>query len=226
MKKGLLGLSAFIFAAALVGCSADKDKTDDKDGKSAKTEATTVGDTTAEKETGSETDKGSDPADSLSLKELAGPYHKTGHMAMGDYPDELSPDNIEEALKSDPMTISEDGTLHFCGKDYKLIAEGMDGEDTVFSVEGSGFDMDKYKKSSFSCSDKDYEGPCMFLCTVQHMTVNDEDYPYTQYNVYLTSKGDESYFGYISVDQGEADEDDDWSFDDWDWDDEETDEQA
>lgn len=225
MKKGLLGLSAFIFAAALVGCSADKDKTDDKDGKSAKTETTTVGDTTADKETKADADKDSASADGVSLKELAGPYHKTGHMTMGDYPDELDPDNIEEALKSDPMTISEDGTLHFCGKDYKLTAEGMDGDDTLFSVEGSGFDMDKYKKST-KCSDKDYEGPCMFICTVQHMTVNDVDYPYTQYNVYLTSKGDESYFGFISVDQGEADDDDNWGFDDWDWDDEETDEQT
>ena len=45
------------------------------------------------------------------------------------------------------------------------------------------------------------------------MTVNDVDVPYTQYNVLLTQNGDEDYFGYVGIDEGEKS---DW---DWDWDD-------
>lgn len=217
MKKTLLSLSAFIFAAALVGCSADKEKSQENKDKSSQTETTAAAETTTEKDTEADKDKekSGNTAEALSFSDIAGPYHKTGHMTMGSYPDELDPNAIEEKLKDDPMTISEDGTLHFCGKDYKLISEGVDGEDVVFSLEGSGFDMAKYKDSGY-VADKDYEGPCAFVYKTQHMTVNDEDYPYNEYLLYLTVKGDESYFGYISVDVGEA-SDDDW--DDWDWDD-------
>ena len=214
MKKALLSLSAFIFAAALVGCSADKEKSSENKDKSSQTETTTAAETTTEKDTEADKDKekSGKTAEALSLSDIAGPYHKTGHMAMGNYPDELSPDTITEKMKDDPMTISEDGTLHFCGKDYKLTSEGVDGEDVVFGIEGSGFDMAKYKDSGY-VADKDYEGPCAFIYKTQHMTVNDEDYPYNEYLLYLTAKGNESYFGYISVDVGEE-SDDDW---DWDW---------
>ncbi|EWM52931.1 hypothetical protein [Ruminococcus flavefaciens] len=214
MKKTLMGLSAFIFAAALVGCSADKEKSAEKTNDKADT---TVASTTVDSKESKDNKESTKAAAemSVSFKDLAGPYHKTGHMTMGEYPGELDPKKLEETLKNDPMTISEDGTLHFCGKDYKLSAEGMDDENAVFSIEGSGFDFEKYKKASFSCSSKDYEGPCTFMRAVQHMTINDEDHAYTEYRLYLTQKGEENYFGYIIVDQGEASESD-WN---WGWDD-------
>lgn len=221
MKKGLLGLSALVFAAALVGCSADKNKDSEKETKSSNAETTAAADdTTAAEETeagkNEKEEKGSsaENAEPVELKDLAGAYHLNGYMTMGDVPDELSPKKLEETYKDDPVSISEDGVLHIYGKDYKLAAEGMDDEDTVFSIEGSGFDMESYRKSS-KASAKDYEGPCALVVQVSHMTVNDVDVPYTQYNVLLTQKGDESYFGYVGIDEGEK-SDSDW---DWDWDD-------
>ncbi|MBQ6251864.1 hypothetical protein [Ruminococcus sp.] len=218
MKKGLLGLSALVFAAALVGCGADKNKDSEKETKSSKAETTAAAeDTTAADETEADTnekkeeEKGSS-AESVDLKDLAGAYHLNGYMTMGDVPEELDPKQLKETYKDDPVSISEDGVLHLYGKDYKLAAEGMDDEDTVFSIEGSGFDMESYRNSS-KVSDKDYEGPCALIVQVSHMTVNDADVPYTQYNVLLTQKGDEDYFGYVGIDAGE---DSDW---DWDWDD-------
>ncbi|MBP5379512.1 MAG: hypothetical protein J6X85_06515 [Ruminococcus sp.] len=220
MKKNIFGLtaSAIILAAVLAGCGADKEKASEKVSSSSVADTTTAADTTAEKNKDTKENKESSEnsetstGEALSLKDIAGPYHKNGHAYMGNYPDELDPDHIEELMKDDPMTISEDGTLHFCGKDYKLTAEGKSGEDDVFSIEGSGAEY-----SNNSCkADKDYEGVCAFVHATQHMTVNGEDYPYDTYMLYLKQKGDKKCFGYISVDQGEADESDNWN---WDWDD-------
>jgi hypothetical protein len=218
MKKGLLGLSALIFAAALVGCGADKEKASDKETASSKAETTVAEETAAENKTEETNNEGSTAkdADPEALKALAGPYHYTGYMTMGNVPDELDPKKLNEQYKDDPISISEDGVLHLYGKDYQLVAEGMKDEDTVFSIEGSGFDMESYRKSS-KASDKDYEGPCALVVQVSHMTVNDVDVPYTQYNVLLTQKGDEDYFGYVGIDEGEKS---DW---DWDWDDDDSD---
>lgn len=230
MKKGLLALSAFVFTLALAGCGAEKEKASDKESSSSAAETTAAEITTAaeastdaekEKDTKDEvsgdkdekSDSSSSAAD-LTLKDIAGPYHKTGYMAMGNYPDELNPKTLSKEMKDDPMTISEDGTLHFCGRDYKLTLAGKKDEETVFSIDGSGFDMEKYVKSS-ACGSKDYEGPCMFVYNIQHATLNDEDYPYAEYRVILKAQGSDSSFGYISVDQGEE-SDDGW---DWDWDD-------
>ena len=220
MKKGLLGLSALIFAAALVGCGADKEKASDKETDSSKAETTVAEDTTAEKKTEETKNEGStaEDADPVALKDLAGPYHLNGYMTMGDVPEELDPKKLQETYKDDPVSISEDGILHLYGKDYQLAAEGMDDENTVFSIEESGFDMDSYRKSS-KVADEDYAGPCALIVQVSHMTVNDVDVPYTQYNVIMTQKGDESYFGYVGIDQGEKSESD-W---DWDWDDDDDD---
>ena len=233
MKKGLMTLSAFVFAMALAGCGADKEKAPDKDSSSSAAEATTAVETTTaeettgtEKETDSKDEKDGDKdekdgssetsAAELTLNDIAGPYHKTGYLAMGNYPEELDPKKLVEIMKEDPMTISEDGILHFCGKDYKLGRAGAKDEETVFGIEGSGFDMKEYVGSSV-CGSKDYEGPCMFVCNTLYMTLNDEKFPYTEYKVILKAKGSDSSFGYISVDQGEAD---DW--DSWTWDDEDT----
>lgn len=234
MKKGLLALSAFIFATALVGCGADKDKNaDSKD----KAETTTVAEettTTAAEESTSadeEDDKDSNKdetdtkventADPLSLKDIAGPYHKNGHMYIGSYPDEYDSDALEATLKEDPITISEDGILHFCGKDYKLVEEGVKGEANIFSVEGSGFDISKFKNNNCK-ADAEYEGPCAVVFTKGHMTVNDEDYPYDENMIYLKKGGQNDSFGYINIEAGEG-SDDDWGFS-WDDDDETTEE--
>jgi hypothetical protein len=231
MKKGLLALSAFIFATALVGCGADKEKNaDNKD----KAETTTVAEeTTAEaEETTAEAEdddsnedendtKVENTADPISLKDIAGPYHKNGHMYMGSYPDEYDTDALEATLKEDPITISEDGILHFCGKDYKLVEEGVNGEANIFSVEGSGFDMSKYKNNNCN-GDKEYVGPCAVVFTKGHMTVNGEDYPYDEDMIYLKAEGQDSCFGYIYIEEGEG-SDDDWGFS-WDDDDDTTEE--
>lgn len=219
MKKGLLGLSAFIFAAALVGCGADKEKNaDNKD----KAETTTVAEETSAAKNDAEdsgkedttSKKDEKTADPVSIKDIAGAYHKTGHAYMGDYPDDMK--NIDDQLKEDPITVSEDGTLHFCGKDYKLNEEGVKEEANIFSIEGSGFDTSKYM-GVFSCkADKDYEGPCAFIKTTTHMKINGEDCPYDTYMLLLKQSGTEDTYGYISLDTGEASEDS-WSFD---WDDE------
>ncbi len=231
MKKGLLGLSALIFAAALVGCGADKEKASDKDKASSKAETTVAEETAAENKTEETNNEGSTAkdADPEALKALAGPYHYTGYMTMGNVPDELDPKKLNEQYKDDPISISEDGVLHLYGKDYQLVAEGMKDEDTVFSIEGSGFDMDKYIKSS-KVADEDYEGPCALVEQVSHMKVNDEDVAYTQFCIFMTKKGDDEYFGYVNIDAGEKsesswdrnwddDDDDDWDRDSEDWDD-------
>ncbi len=221
MKKGLLGLSAFIFAAALVGCGADKN-TDNKD----KSETTTVAEettTSAKDDVDSDNNKKNKKDDeteiiasSISIKDLADKYHKNGHGFSGDCDDEIS--KIDAALKEDPITISEDGVLHFCGKDYQLC-EGVVKDDVdLFAIEGSGFDSAKYK-GVFSCKgDKDYEGPCAFAKQTNHMTVNGEERSYDSYMLFLKQKGTKECFGYITLDTGEVVEDSmsfDWGDEDF-----------
>ncbi|MCR4795959.1 MAG: hypothetical protein K5898_12490 [Ruminococcus sp.] len=225
MKKGLYTFTAFMMALTLVGCGADKDKGSDKDSKSAKT--TTASD---EKKDSKKSDKSDDDikldTSAPDIKEYAGEYKKNGHGLWGDYPDELDPKALEETLKNDPMTISEDGILHFCGKDYKLIPEGTKEGSHIYSVEGSTFDFKSFCKpakgvfSTPKCVDKDYEGIVYFVDEEMHMTVNDEDVPYNDFKIYLTAKGDETCSEYISFDLKGDDDDDDWSFD---WDDEDDD---
>ena len=230
MKKGLLGLSAFIFAAALVGCSADNDKNADNNDKSETT--TIIGETTKDEvttsdaatadteETTNKKDKDDEKTENditpLSLTDIAGTYYKNGHAYMGKRPDDI--DELDEKLKADPITISEDGILHFNGKDYKLVDEGAKKESYIFSIEGSGFDISRFTQLN-AYADKDYEGPCAFARITSHMTVNDVDHPYDSYVIFLKQAGSERSFGYISIDDGEAQE---FSFDfDWDSDDDE-----
>lgn len=224
MKKGLLGLSAFIFAAALVGCGADKEKTADNNDQSETTtivgETSTDEATTDTEENTNKKDKDDDSkkaekeedgekaAEPVSIKDIAGTYTKDGHAYMGKYPDDI--DELDDKLKEDPVTISEDGILHFCGKDYKLTEDGVKGENNIFGVEGSGLDISKFSISSCK-ADKDYEGPCAFVKSVSHMTVNDQDYPYVSYLLFLKQKGAERCFGYISLNNGE-DNDITWNF--------------
>ena len=207
MKKGLLGLSAFIMALTMAGCGSFSAKITTDDSSSGKTSVSTD----------SKKSNGKTPA----IRNYAGVYKKNGHAAWGNYPDEFAPKKIEETLKKDPMTISEDGTLHFCGKDYKLSAEGTFEGSHIYSVEGSGFDFKKYCDNSndaFStpkCADKDYEGPVYFTDAELHMTVNEEDVPYHEFMVYITAKGDTSCNEYISF-TDEVDDDASLSFDNYD----------
>ncbi|WP_455529515.1 hypothetical protein [Ruminococcus sp.] len=184
----------------------------------AKKETTTEAPTTTEKPTEAKTEpkknSKSESVGSGEFRDIAGTYHRSGHMYFGDVPDEFSADNVKASFEKEPMTISEDGILHFCGKDYQLIAEGKKDDDTIYSIAGSGFDMNEFCSSS-DCSSTDYEGPCFFALDIQHMTVNDVDYPYEQYCVYLTKSGSKSYYGCVYVDEGEASKTTSW-FDDWD----------
>ena len=226
MKMGLYAFTAFMMALALVGCGADKEKDSDNDSKSAK--ATTVA--SDEKKDSKKSDKSDDDikvdTNVPDIKEYAGEYTKSGYGLWEDYPDELDPKKLEEILEKDPMTISEDGTLHFCVKDYKLIPEGTKEGSHIYSVEGSTFDFKSFCKpvkgmfATPKCVDKDYEGVVYFVNEEMHMTVNDEDVPYNEFKVYLTAKGDAScseYFSFYSGDEQEAftfsfnwdDEDDD-----------------
>lgn len=215
MKKGLYGFTAFMMALTLVGCGSDKNKSSDKESKSSK--ATALSDEKTDSK------KSESSANIPDIKEYAGEYRKNGHGTWGDFPDELKPDNIEEALKNDPMTISEDGILHFCGQDYKLVAEGENDGSYIYSIEGSDFDFKKYCKSSNSFSGsryvaKNYEGPVFLTEEETHMTFNGEDISNTNFMLYITAKGDTSCDEYISFELKNGDDDDDWSSD-WDWDD-------
>ncbi|MCR5600416.1 MAG: hypothetical protein K6G33_06740 [Ruminococcus sp.] len=214
MKRELFGFSAFIFAAALVGCGADKEKNaDNKD----KAETTTVAEnpadsiqsatidsnieiTTVEENTAEEDNIVSKSAPDI--KEYAGELVLTGFGTINDgYPD-IDANKIIDASEDDPATISEDGTLHFNGKDYKLIPEGVikpqysDKDLIVYSIEGSGFDFDKYSKNVYSltsrkCLDKDYEGPAFLTISQWDTHSGDEDYSYNLYSLQITEKGDD-----------------------------------
>ena len=244
MKKGLLGLSAFVFAATLVGCGADN-KADNKD----KNETTTVAEETttsakdedifdddtdtdddeapvvikpkhnSQKDNDDEEEKTASP---LSIKDIAGTYHKNGHMYMGDQPKEI--EEIDEKEKDDPITISEDGTLHLIGKDYKLTEEVVKGSYNVFGIEGSGFELSKLKYNNCK-ADKDYEGPCALVHVTSYMTFNGEKISYDTFMLYMKQKGTKECFGYIQLSEGEESDEDIWSFD-WDDDDEENDDDA
>lgn len=222
MKKGLYGFTALVMALTLVGCGADKEKASDNDSKSSKT--TTVAD---EKKNSKKSDKSVDDVkvdtSAPDIKTYAGEYVTRGYGLWEDYPDELDPKKLEKTLEDDHMTISEDGTLHFCGKDYKLVPEGTKDGSHVYSVDGSTFDFKNFckpAKNMFStpkCVDKDYEGVVYFIDEALPMTVNDEEVPYNEFRVYITAKGDESCSECISF-KLQGDDDADWTFtfDDWD----------
>lgn len=218
MKKRLLGLSAFIFAAALVGCGADKEKTaDNKKEEDTTAIVTETTDTSIKKDTkkkNNDEDKAESDAKPVSLKDIAGSYHKSGHMYSGKYPDDIN--DLDQKLKDDPITISEDGILHFAGKDYKLVDEGAKKDIYFFSIEGCGFDLSRSNQST-AYADADYEGPCAFASMTSYMTINDVKYPCESYVIFLKQKGSERSFGYIFMDEGEESETT-WSFD---WDDDE-----
>ncbi|WP_295085560.1 hypothetical protein [Ruminococcus sp.] len=196
MNKRLLGLtsSAFIFAAALTGCTISSGDSsfsfsitnDDEEPNSDKSIETENG-----KKSGKKVDRGELP----DIKDYMGSYTCNGYGSWGGdkYPD---CETIQSELEKDPMTISEDGTMHFHGSDYKLIPEGTIDNTVVFSIDGSGFNFDKYPYHDIT--DKDYEGAVYFTKETQQMTVNDVDCPYVTYKVCLTAKDDTSSSAYIS----------------------------
>ncbi len=219
MKKGLYGFTAFVMALTLVGCGADKNKSSDKESKSSKSKATALSD--EKKDTNKDSKKSEKSTKAVNIPDIktyAGEYMKNGHGSWGELPDDLKPDNIEEALKKDPMTISEDGVLHFCGQDYKLVAEGENDGSNFYSIEGSDFDFAKYCKSiSSKYVAKNYEGPVFLTEEETHMTFNGEDVSYVNLLLYISPKGDTTCPEYISFQLKDGGYDD-WSSD-WDWDD-------
>lgn len=196
MNKRLLGLtsSAFIFAAALTGCTISSgdssfsfsvSKGDDK------TVSDKSADTAKDKKSDKKADKGALP----DIKDYTGSYTCNGYGSWGGdkYPD---CETIQNDLEKDPMTISDDGTLHFHGGDYRLVPEGTKDDAEIFSIEGISFDFDQYPY--YNVTDKDSEGVVYFVKETQHMTVNDVDCPYETYKVCLTAKDDTSSSAYIS----------------------------
>lgn len=200
MKKGIYEFTALVMALSLVGCGSDKNKTSDKESKSSKT--TVSSDENKESSTSGKS--------SLDIKNYAGEYVMTSYGTEDDgYPDVFDIEDIADTLENDPMTISEDGTLHFCGKDYKLVTEKVfdkfDKEENVYSVEGSGFDFDKYYKSkrmSIKCVDKDYEGVAYFTAS-ESQSKFDEDTVFKSFTLHITAKGDEKCALSLSFDSKE-----------------------
>ncbi len=185
MKKRLLGLtsSAFIFAAAITGCTV-------KSGDSSFSFSVSKGDKSH--------DNKSDTSAKPDINDFKGTYKCNGYASwsLKNYPD-LS--ELKSSLETNPMTVSDKGTMHLNGKDYKLIPEGTSGEAIIFSIDGSGFDLDKFPDRGFM--DEKYDGAVYFAKETEHMKVNGTDVPYDTYKVYLTANGDSSCAAYLSFDK-------------------------
>ena len=158
MKKGLLTLSAFIFAAAVTSCGS----------------------------------KGS-------ISDLKGNYDITGYASWGgdDYEDYKA---LKEKLENDPVKISKDGKLYFNGSEYQLVSEGKKDDMTLFSIKGSGFAIDKSSLMGIEV-DSDYEGPAYFGKTSRSTTINNKEYEYDEYVIYLSAKGDKNCSAYYMFDK-------------------------
>lgn len=230
MKRRLLGITAFLMAAALVGCSAEKTKeSSEKSSKSkAKSSVSEVEETTKksskksnneeeeattkkskknkeeEETTTKKSSKNKEEEensvktyDEVTLSDITGSYDSCGYIFHGDAPEGFEPNVVDELIEDDPMVISEDGTLTFLGKEYKLSYEGTDEENAIFSIDGADFDMDEYKESGRYC-DKEYEGPCALVFSTRYMYVNDVKCPYYELQFVISSIEDETGIGYFS----------------------------
>lgn len=216
MKRRLLGITAFLMAAALVGCSAEKTKeSSEKSSKSkAKSSVSEVEETTKksskkskneeEEATTKKSTKNKEEEESsvktydeVTLSDITGSYDSCGYIFHGDAPEGFEPNVVDELIEDDPMVISEDGTLTFLGKEYKLSYEGTDEENAIFSIDGADFDMDEYKESGRYC-DKEYEGPCALVFSTRYMYVNDVKCPYYELQFVISSIEDETGIGYFS----------------------------
>lgn len=203
MKKTGILLTALLLTAVLTGCGASE--TDTADIQAAETTvAGTAADSERESETESRAESESEteaPAENESGTEnagsIAGNYYCAGYMLTGAMPEGFDKETVEGEYKHGGMTIAEDGSFSFLGKDYQLTEAGASGSHVYFSIQGSGFDMEKYRSDS-SCGDQDYAGPCAIEQVEQHMTINGEDNAYMEYHMILKDKGTESGSGYYT----------------------------
>ncbi len=183
MKKYLSALLALALSVSLASCG-DKDSSSDGASSSESSTAATEKPTLSSEDT------------QKAFALVAGSYTVNGLSKVGgDTPAEydITLDELREQFENDPLTISEDGVLRYKGQDYQLIAEDYAEENAVFSIEGSGFDLSKYKKK-YKVASKDYEGLAAIEYTVAHGTIGeDQDWPMAYLNLYITKSGQEDY---------------------------------
>jgi len=110
-----------------------------------------------------------------------------------------SSDEVKKIFEDDPVTITEDGVLHFDGKDYQLEVQEFSkeeddfGENGVFSVEGCGFSLKEYKHGiGLDVSSKDYAGAALVKYSVSTWTLFDETTETSSITVYVTDNTSES----------------------------------
>ncbi|MBR3282018.1 MAG: hypothetical protein IKI56_01825 [Ruminococcus sp.] len=137
------------------------------------------------------------------LKSVAGSYKYRGGMnntyahTIERYADPYS-DEVKKIFEDDPVTISEDGVLHFDGRDYQLEVQefgpdSFDSDEGVFSVEGSGFSLKDYKHGiGLDVSSEEYSGAALVTYSVSSWTVNGETTETGSITVYVTDDTSES----------------------------------
>ena len=187
MKKTVILLTAMLLACGLTGCGGSDDPASPEASKAAES-VSEVADSKAE--------SAAESSETVSCS-LANDYYENGYMFSGDMPAGFDSDTVEGAYKDNPMTIKENGEFEFLGNTYQLIEAGEADDTLAYAVKDSGFDLKKYQ-SGFKGGDADYEGPCAFLRTEQHMQINGEDSPYIEYHLIIKGKGDEGAAGYYS----------------------------
>lgn len=134
------------------------------------------------------------------IKRLAGSYtfnygmNNSSNESIERYADPSS-DEVKKIFADDPVTISEDGVLHFDGKDYQLEPQEYDSEkDAGFlSVEGCGFSLKEYKNGiGLDVAEKGYSGVALVTYGESSFTVNDQTTVMPDITVYLTNGESES----------------------------------
>jgi len=109
-----------------------------------------------------------------------------------------SGDEVKKIFEDDPVTISEDGVLHFDGRDYQLEVQefgpgSFDSDEGVFSVEGCGFSLKKYKQGiGLDVSSEEYSGAALVTYSVSSWTINGETTETSSITVYVTDDTSES----------------------------------
>lgn len=193
MKKTGILFTVLLLTAGLVGCGESKTTVDNASADDASAVETTVSETTdAAAESQSDTEK----ADGVCS--IAGKYYLAGYDLMGDIPEGYDKETVEDAYRLfKEMIIAEDGSFTFLEKDYQLEEVWTSGKSAYFSIQGSGFDFEKYQNEN-KCGDMDYVGPCAIEQIEQHITINDEDTPYLEYHLIFKNKGTESLSGYYT----------------------------
>ncbi|HRR76568.1 MAG TPA: hypothetical protein P5191_07115 [Ruminococcus sp.] len=132
------------------------------------------------------------------LKAIAGSYefsygmNNTSDCSIERYAD-ASSDEVRKIFEDDPVTISEDGVLHFDGKDYQLEPQEFGDNKGLFSVEGCGFSMKEYKHGiGLDVSSKEYSGAAIVKYSVSSFSFGDDTTIIPSISVYVTDSTSES----------------------------------